>query len=340
VPRKVALLAVLSVLAAPAAARAESLTVGAGSDPVAGLPNGIDYEYDTGAVTLSLQVVARPASGPPCQPTVGIDAAAIGASGGASFVTPTPLALTGSGLGRVPFTFPTAGPARVCAWLYRSPDDVVAVAAQDVGVRAPEAAIALAVQQSAPGATGSDLIVRATGTAEAAADLFLTVVPDGTSCPPTYDDLTDPTALDVVPADTATRVSGAFDLQFHTRGNLSYRRWRVCAYLQDGATGATTATTASAPADLKVRPLLLARPRARPAAGGKAITCDGGRFKARPAATLSYTWLKGINKVPGATGRTLKLTPALRGAAVRCRVTARNALGTSTATSKPVTVRR
>jgi hypothetical protein len=332
-----ALLAI--ALAMPAAARAESLAIAAGSDPVAGLPDGVDYEYDTGTVPLNLQIVARPASGPACQPTIVTDTAAVGASGGAAYVTPAPIELSGAGLGRVPFTFASPGPTRVCAWLYRSPDDVVVAATREVAVRAPQATVTVTAQQASPGPNGSDVDVRVTGTVEAASDLFVTVVGSGTPCPATFDDQTDPTALDVTPAGTPTRVTGAFDLRFHTREPLRNARWRLCAFLQDGSTAATASTLGTAMVDLVLRPALLARPRARQARPGAAVTCDGGRWRGRPTPRLTYAWLRGAATIPGATGRRLAVTAKLRGKAVRCRVTARNAVGRSSGTSKPVTAR-
>jgi hypothetical protein len=306
---------------------------------VAGLPDGVAYEYDTGGVPLNLQVVARPASGPACQPTIVIDAATVGASGGSAYVTPAPIELTGAGLGRVPFTFAAPVPTRVCAWLYRSPDDVVVPAARDVAVRAPRATVAVTAQQASPGPLGSDVDVRVTGAVEAGSDVFVTVIGAGAACPPTYEDQTDPTALDVMPAGSATRVTGAFDLRFHTRERLNNARWRLCAFLQDGSTAATASTVGTALVDLVLRPTLLARPRARQPRRGAAVTCDGGRWRGRPAPTLTYIWLRGTARIPAATARRLAITAKLRGKAVRCRVTARNAIGQTSATSKPVAVR-
>jgi hypothetical protein len=111
----------------------------------------------------------------------------------------------------------------------------------------------------------------------------------------------------------------------------------VCAYLQDGTTATTAAATGSALLELVLKPAMLSRPRARQTGG--AMTCDGGRWKARPAARLSYAWLAGARTLPGAKGRRLPVTAALRGTSVRCRVTARNRIGGTTATAPPVTAR-
>jgi hypothetical protein len=334
--RKVVLGALLALsLAAPA--RAESLTLAAGGDPTAGRPNGIDYDYDTGGVQLGLEVLVRPAAGPPCAPTIVMDQAAVGAPGGAVPVTASPLQLTGAGLGRVPFTFSAAGRFRVCGWLYRTPDDVVAVAAQDVEVRAPSTTVAVSAEEVGASAGGADVYARVTGTTETATDVFVTVVPGASACPATYDEGTQPTALDVAPAGTATRVTGAFDLQFRTRERLSFRRWRICAFLQNGAFAPTADAVASTVVDVVLKPAVLRRPRVRAAKG--VLTCDGGRFRAMPAATYAYAWLRGGARIPGAKGRTLKITKKLEGRAVACRVTARNRLGSTSATSRTITAR-
>jgi hypothetical protein len=325
-------------LAAPAAARAESIAVTPGADPVAGMPSGIDYEYDTGAVPLNLTVIARPAAGPPCAATQTIDAAEVGASGGTAYVTPTPIALQGRGLGRVPFTYPSAGRFRVCAWLARSPDDVAATGAGEADVRLPRASLTVVAQQDAPKAGGSGLLVEVKGTTEGADDVLVTAVSAATGCPPSYDEDTGPRTFDVIPAGTPTRVTGDFDLRFTAHDLLSYRAWRICAFLQDGTTAPAASATGSALVDLLLRPQLLRRPRVT--IKGATAMCDGGRWKARPAARLAYAWLAGGRPVAGATGRRLALGAALRGRAITCRVTATNRAGTAHAASRAVTTPR
>jgi hypothetical protein len=335
--RSVGLAVVLTLLAA-GPARAESLTVAGGGDPTAGLPNGIDYEYDTGGVQLSLAVIVRPAAGPPCAPTGVIDAAAVGPSGGTVAATPTPLQVTGTGGGRVPLTFTTPGRFRICGWLYRTPDDVVSVAANEVEVRAPATSIGVTAAEVGPSAGGADLGAHVTGTTEAASDVFVTVVSAATSCPPSYDENTQPAILDVAPVGTATRVTGAFDLSFRTRERLAFQRWRVCAFLQNGAFADAATQVATTIVDFVLAPALLRRPRVTRSGGG-VLTCDGGRFKAKPAATTTYAWMRGTTPIPGATGPRLKVTRALNGKAVACRVTARNRLGRTAATSRAITAR-
>jgi hypothetical protein len=322
--------------APPARADPERLAITAESDPVAGQPNGIDYEYDTAGPEMNLTIVSRPASGPPCAATAGVDAANVG-SGGSTYVTPTPIELKGQGLGRVPFTFASAGPQRICAWLARTPDDVAAAAVADADVRLPRAALAVTAAERGAKAGGADVLVHVSGTAEAPADLYLSVVPGGSACPPTFDEDSDPVTLAVNPAGTATRVSGSFELDYATSALLSFRSWRICGYLQDGSTATAASTTATTLVDLVLRPALLSRPRVR--RKGTAIACDGGRWRARPAARYAYAWLVGTRKVPGATGRRLAVTAAMRGRAIRCRVTATNRLGRTSATSKPVVAR-
>jgi hypothetical protein len=333
-----AVLACAPVLAAarPAAALgAATVAVTVGADPVAGLPDAIDYEYDTAGEELTLTILARPSVGPPCGPSAPADATLVGPSGGALPVTNV-LQISGIGGARVPFTFPSAEPYRVCAWLARTADDVAAAAAADAPVRLPRASLTLTATEVGAKAGGADVAVHATGTAEAPADLYVIVV-SGSSCPPTYDEQTDPTALDPSPAGLPSRVGGTFDLNFMTRELLSLRAWRICGYLQDGASAAAASATAAVPVDLVLRPALLARPRVT--RHGGALVCDGGRWRARPKAALRFAWLAVGRLVGGAHGRRLALGGALRGRRVACRVTARNRLGTAAATSRPVTVR-
>ena len=327
-------LATGAVLGVPGSAVAapETLTLAVGADPVAGLPNGIDYEYDTAGQPLNLTIVARPVTGPTCGATAPIDRALVGASGGATDVTPTPIEVSGAGLGRVPFTFTAPGAVRICAWLARSPDDVAATAVANADVRLPHASLALTATEVAPKAGGADIVVRATGTSEAPGDLYVTVISGVLSCPPAFDQDTDPTSLDPAPAGTPTRVTGGFDLTFQTVALLSFKPWRLCGYLQDGPTAAAAGATGSTVIDLVLKPALLRRPRVRRQGGG--LVCDGGRWRARPAAKLAYAWLSGGRKIAGATGRRLAVKGSVRGKAVTCRVTATNKLGRSTATSR------
>jgi hypothetical protein len=206
----------------------------------------------------------------------------------------------------------------------------------DAPVRLPQAALQLTAAETGAKAGGADVAVHVTGTSEAPADVYVIVIPGG-ACPGTYDEQTDPTALDPAPAGLPTRVVGGFDLNFETRELLSLRGWRICAYLQDGAAAAAASATATTAVDLVLRPAVLARPRVTRRGG--ALVCDGGRWRARPKAAFTYAWLTGGRRVAGARGRRLTITGALRGRRVVCRVTARNRLGTTAASSRPVTPR-
>jgi hypothetical protein len=112
---------------------------------------------------------------------------------------------------------------------------------------------------------------------------------------------------------------------------LSYRSWRICAYVQDGLGALAPSATAQTVIDMVVKPQLLRRPRVKAKGGG--LTCDGGLWRAKPAAKYTYAWLAGGRRI--AAGRTLSAARA-NGRAVSCRVTAKNRLGSSSATSKAV----
>jgi hypothetical protein len=317
-------------LGSASSAAADSLTIASGSDPVAGLPSGVDYLYDTGGMPLNLTVIARPASGPACQPTSVMDAQLAGGDGTA-YITPTPLPLRGAGGDRVPYTYPAPGSYRVCAWMARSPDDVVSASSFQVDARKANASAALQASQVAPKAGGSDVLLHLTGATESTADLLALVMPGGQACPATYDEEAAQTVFDVTPSGTPTRVTGPFDVSLQSRDLLSYRRWRLCAYVQDGLGAAGASTTASTLIDLLVKPQLMRRPRVK--RQGAALRCDGGLWKARPKAKLGFTWVAGGAQV--GTGQTLPAAKS-RGRAVACKVTARNSQGRTSATSKPV----
>jgi trimeric autotransporter adhesin len=81
------------------------------------------------------------------------------------------------------------------------------------------------------------------------------------------------------------------------------------------------------------RPALLDSPRALGAvAEGETLTCTPGRWEGEPTG-FSYAWLRDGDAV--ATGRQYVISAADAGAALRCRVTARNRGGSETATSAP-----
>lgn len=323
------------VLLLPAAAHAELLTLTIASDPVAGLPSGVDYEYDTAGVPMNLTVITRPATGPDCQPTSVMDAALVGADASTP-MTAAPIAAQGHDAGHIPYTFPSAGGMRVCAWLYRTPDDVAAVATGIAQVRLPHASLAVTASQLRPLPAGSDIQVHASGSIEAAADLLVTAMSGADTCPDTYDENAGSRRFDPSPAGTPTRVTGAFDLTFVSRTRLPFGLWQVCAYLQDG----TIADEASASETTAIQ--LMLKPSARRAPvvreRGHLLLCDGGRWLGSPTPRLAYAWLAGARRLPSRT-KHLPVTAATRGRAVRCRVTATNRAGKATSTSRALRAR-
>ncbi|HEU4973692.1 MAG TPA: hypothetical protein VFT50_01280 [Baekduia sp.] len=336
--RRAVAVAVLGVaLAAPAIAHAdgEQLTVRVATDPVAGLLSSVNYEYDTAGVPLNLTVVERAADGPACQPTVNMDEALVGALG-STYLTPSPVLLNGHAAGQLPYTFPAPGNRRVCAWLYRTPDDTAVATSATASVRAPQATLAVTGVAIQPRAHGADIRVQATGSIEAPNDLLVTAVPATRACPATYDEDTGPRGFDVVPAGTATRVSGGFDLTFTSHTKFRFGQWRVCGYLQDGGLADAASASASSTVDLVRKPRALRRPRIRKL--GRTLSCDGGRWRGKPAPALAYRWYVGAKAVRGAS-RHLAVSGKVKGQLVRCRVTASNAAGKASATSKPFRAR-
>lgn len=330
------LAALLTLLAVPALARAESLTLSIDDDPVAGLTSGVDYQYDTAGLPLSLVVIDRPADGPPCQPTSTEDASLTG-NGNFTYIMPG-APLTGTGGDHIPYTFATPGSHRVCAWLSRTPDDVAATAAATADVRAPHASLAITATAPITGAgtAGSDLRVEATGSVEAPTDVLVTAVPGTQRCPATYDEDSAPRAFDVAPVGVPTRVTGTFDLVFLSHTRLAFGRWTACAYLQDGTVADSATASATAAVLLMLKPSARRAPRIR--RRRHALSCDGGSWRGNPKPKLTFAWLSGPRQLPF-HGRNLPITHATNGRLVRCRVTATNAAGTKTATSRAVRAR-
>jgi hypothetical protein len=117
--------------------------------------------------------------------------------------------------------------------------------------------------------------------------------------------------------------------------------WLPGTYLIGAYGGAGAHTTLAAatygldvPAPV-VRPASVAPPRVVRA--GATATCQPGRWSAAPT-RYAYAWLVDGAVRRGATGRTLRVGRALAGHALRCRVTATNAAGSATATSRAVRV--
>ena len=73
---------------------------------------------------------------------------------------------------------------------------------------------------------------------------------------------------------------------------------------------------------------------------GQTLTCSSapGQWSGAPAPELSYQWLVNGQEIEGATTRTLTVSPLYRGLDLSCRVTGRNAEGSSSSTSRSVHV--
>jgi hypothetical protein len=99
----------------------------------------------------------------------------------------------------------------------------------------------------------------------------------------------------------------------------------------------TPAPTAPAPTTpAAVRPASVTAPRLTRA--GRQLICGTGSWANNPT-RFSYRWRVGGHTKPGARGRTLIVAGRLRGHKVQCSVTATNSAGSSTALSKPFSVR-
>lgn len=147
-------------------------------------------------------------------------------------------------------------------------------------------------------------------------------------------------------------------------------RFLICGYTNDGATG--TLTTASKVIDVQgaatpapgptpapspspapapgvapspapvssspvlAKPALIAKPSVRRT--GKKLVCSPGRWANNPS-RYSYRWLVNGKAKRGATTRTMRVTRALRGKRVQCRVTASNAGGFATVVTRALRIR-
>jgi hypothetical protein len=84
------------------------------------------------------------------------------------------------------------------------------------------------------------------------------------------------------------------------------------------------------------RPAVVAAPRLT--RSGNRLRCGTGSWSNVPS-RFSYRWLVGGKAKRGATGRTLLITPTLRGHKVQCAVTASNSTGRATAFSQRLAIR-
>ena len=332
-PRKVVLLlALVCALLVPvssASAADETVSVTPGTDPVAGIPSGIEYAYNTRGAQLLLTIVTRPLSSPQCAESPDADVAVAGNSG-TTYITPAPISATGTEGGHIDFTWPTAGEWRICAWLYRqSADTAAGDLGQQVSVRAPKASLTIDLKQLGAKPGGADVMLHAAGSSELPSTLFAVALPDRQGqCPATYS--SDSGEENFAPILGKTLAAGPFDQTLQTRSLLPLRRWRVCAYLQDGDAADTAIAVASQFIDLKLKPTIRRKPKIT--FKGSTAKCDGGRWAGRPKPRLSIAWNLGAKKV--GKGRTLRTKGAWNGKKLSCVVTARSSAGKKTVKSR------
>jgi hypothetical protein len=332
------LLTVVCALLLPAAgasAAGESISVTPRLDPVAGIPSGLDYTYNTAGNDLLLTIVTRPTASPPCQESPNLDTAVAGNSG-TTYVTPAPLTLNGNLGGEIPFTFPAAGTWRVCAWLYGSPDEALAKdLGKEVAVRAPRSSLTIDVRQGPARAGGADVLLHAVGDTEAPGNLFALALPDREGqCPGTYNSDSGEAVFDATNSSRANALlQGPFDENLETRNVLGLRRWRICAYLQDGDAADSAIAIASQFIDLQLKPMFQGRPKVK--VKGSKATC-AAKVAARPKPKLSVAWRLGSKKV--GKGKRIAVRPAWKGKKLACAVTARNKLGKKTSKSRATRV--
>jgi hypothetical protein len=139
-------------------------------------------------------------------------------------------------------------------------------------------------------------------------------------------------------ADSAGNFSIPFGLTPWVAGDFI-----VCAYSDDGYTNTLVRAqlnvhvTGAAPAPPAgvAKPVNEAKPRVK--RSGRRLVCKPGRWLNAPAA-YAYEWL--VDGQSRGDGRRLAITRRLRGHKVRCRVTASNAAGATTALSRAVRVSR
>jgi hypothetical protein len=134
--------------------------------------------------------------------------------------------------------------------------------------------------------------------------------------------------------DSAGNFSVPFGLTPWTTGDFL-----VCAYTDDGYTNTRALAqhrvhvAGAAPAVAK--PANVTKPRIK--RSGRKLVCKPGKWGNAPTAFV-YQWL--VDGKAGGDGRRLAVTRRLRGHRLRCRVTASNAGGATTAVSRVVRVSR
>ena len=112
----------------------------------------------------------------------------------------------------------------------------------------------------------------------------------------------------------------------------------VCAYTEFVTDDAAWASTEGhvRPAGAAQPPVNRVPPRVK--LSGKRLSCTRGSWSARPR-TYSYRWLERPRTRLAGRRATLSVSGKLRGHRVQCAVTATNAAGSATATSRPLLVR-
>jgi hypothetical protein len=128
--------------------------------------------------------------------------------------------------------------------------------------------------------------------------------------------------------------------------------WLICGYTVDGITNtfATASISVNVAAAATTAPGAPPAPGAAPGARPSSVTaprvtrargkliCHPGRW-ANATGHYSYSWSIVGRQRRAATGRTLRRTRRLRGRRLICTVTASNAAGATTASSRPLRVR-
>jgi hypothetical protein len=327
-----ALVCALLLPASSASALGETLEITPRSDPIAGVPREVDYTYNTQDSNLFLTIVTRPASGPACQESLDLDRSVAGTAGTFD-LTAGGLSVNGNGAGTVSFTWPSAGEWRLCAWLYGQPAETLA---RDLGkrvtVRAAASNLTIDVKQVGAKPGGTDVLLHAVGTTELPGTLFGLALPDREGqCPATYSSQSGEALF--APVAGRAVAPGAFDQSLQTRSLLGLRRWRICAYLQDGDATDTAIAVASTFIDIQLKPTFRRTPKVKVRNGRASCVTSIG---ARPKPKLSVSWLLGSKTV--AKGSRIGLKPAWKGKKLSCRVTAKNRLGKKTATSRATRV--
>jgi hypothetical protein len=324
-----ALVCALVLPVSGASAADETLSITPGTDPIAGIPSGLEFSYNTRGSQLFLQIVTRPVNSPQCQASPDADVAVAGSSG-TTYITPAPLSVNGNEGGHIDFTWPSAGDWRICGWLYGQPAEAMASAPNvPVSVRAPKASLTIDLKQLGAKPGGADVMLHAAGSSELPSTLFAVALPDRQGqCPATYS--SDSGEENFAPVLGKTLAAGPFDQTLQTRSLLPLRRWRVCAYLQDGDAADTAIAVASQFIDLKLKPTIKRKPKIT--FKGSTAKCDGGRWAGRPKPRLSVAWKLGSKKV--GKGKSLKTKGAWKGKKLSCVVTARSSAGKKTVTSR------